>query len=110
MTLKEGTNGGTWILNVDGSSNFRGSGLGLVLTSPNRDKIEQSIKCGFRATNNEVEYEALIAGLSLAQEMGVEQLKILSDSQLVVNQINGSYQARYLKMTTYLKKALELKE
>ena len=39
MTLKEGTNGGTWILNVDGSSNFRGSGLGLVLTSPNGDKI-----------------------------------------------------------------------
>ena len=42
--------------------------------------------------------------------MGVEQLKILSDSQLVVNQINGSYQARDLKMTTYMKKALELKE
>ena len=42
--------------------------------------------------------------------MGIEQLKILSDSQLVVNQINESYQARDLKMTTYLKKALELKE
>ena len=42
--------------------------------------------------------------------MGIEQLKILSDSQLVVNQINGNYQARDLKMTTYLKKALELKE
>ena len=42
--------------------------------------------------------------------MGIEQLKILSDSQLVVNQINGNYQARDLKMTTYLKKALELKK
>ncbi|KAL5583444.1 hypothetical protein UlMin_015886 [Ulmus minor] len=91
MTLKEGTNRGTWILNVDGSSNFRGSGLGLVLASPNGDKIEQSIRCGFLATNNEAEYEALIAGLSLAREMGVEQIKILSDSQLVVNQINGKF-------------------
>lgn len=47
MTLKEGTNGGMWKLNVDGSSNFRCSELGLVLTSPNGDKIEQSIRCGF---------------------------------------------------------------
>jgi len=42
--------------------------------------------------------------------MGIEHLKILCDSQLVVNQINRSYQARDIKMTTYLKKALELKE
>ena len=42
--------------------------------------------------------------------MGIEQIKILSDSQLVVNQINATYQARDLKMTTYLKKAMELKE
>ena len=42
--------------------------------------------------------------------MGIEWIKILSNSQLVVNQINSTYQARDLKMTSYLKKALELKE
>ena len=96
-------------MNVDGSSNFRGSGPGLVLTSSSGDKIEQSIRCGFRATNNEAEYEALIACLSLAREMRIQRIKILSDSQLVVNQINGNYQASDLKMTAYMKKALELK-
>ena len=70
--MKEGPTGKeTWMLHVDNSSNFKGRGLGLVLTSPNRDKIEQSIRYDFRATNNKAEYEALIAGLGLAQEMGI---------------------------------------
>ncbi|KAL5552647.1 hypothetical protein UlMin_040048 [Ulmus minor] len=48
MTMKEGPNEkGTWTLHVNGSSNFKGSGLRLVLTSPNGDKIEQSIRSGF---------------------------------------------------------------
>ena len=42
--------------------------------------------------------------------MGIKRIKILSDFELVVNQMNGIYQARDLKMTTYLKKAMELKE
>ena len=52
---------------VDGSSNFKGIGLGIVLKSPQEDTIIHAITCDFRATNNEVEYEALIAGLTLAQ-------------------------------------------
>ena len=100
MTLGEGSNGeSTWTLHVDGSSNFKGSRLGLVLTFLNGDKIEQSIRCGFRVTNNEGEYEVLIAGLGLAKEMGIKQIKIMGDSQLVVNQMNSTYQARNLKMT-----------
>ena len=50
--------------------------------------------------NNKEEYEVLIVGLGLAKEMGIKQIKILSDSQLVVNQIKGTYQAKDLKMTT----------
>ena len=101
MTLGESSSGeGTWILHVDGSSNFKGGRLGLVITSLNGDKIEQSIRCGFRATNNEAEYEALVAGLGLAKEMRIRQIKMLSDSQLVVNQMKCTYQARDIKMTT----------
>ena len=54
------------------------------------------------------EYEALLAGLHLAKEVRAESLSIFSDSQLVVNQIQGKYQAKYAKMTAYLLKVREL--
>ena len=52
--------------------------------------------------NNEAEYEVLIAGLNIAKDMGIKKRDIRSDSQLVVNQLLGSYQARDLKMASYL--------
>ena len=97
-----------WKLSVDGSSNFKGVGLGIVLTSPEGDIIQRAIRCGFKATNNESEYEALIAGLSLARDMGITKLQVQSDSQLVVNQLQGSYQTRDTKMAAYLKIVKEL--
>ena len=63
---------------------------------------------GFRASNNEAEYEVLIVKLSLAKEMKVESLEIYSDSQLVVCQITGEYQSRGEKMAAYLQKAKDL--
>ncbi|KAL5574212.1 hypothetical protein UlMin_023809 [Ulmus minor] len=101
LNLTERSNS-KWTLTVDGSSNVNGAGIGLVLTSPERDLIQRAIRCGFKATNNEAEYEALIAGLNLAKDMGIKKLSIRSDSQLVVNQLLGSYQARDLKMASYL--------
>ncbi|XP_056685551.1 uncharacterized protein [Spinacia oleracea] len=94
----------TWTLFVEGSSNFRGAGLGVVLKSPQGDMIAQEICCDFKATNNEAEYEALIAGMTLAGELGASGLNIFSDSQLIVNQINDDYEAKDLKMTLYLEK------
>ena len=79
-----------------------GAGLGLVLISPEGDIIQQAIKCGFKATNNEAEYEALIAGLMLAKDMGIQKLDVRSNSQLVVNQLLGTYSARDAKMISYL--------
>ncbi|XP_056688541.1 uncharacterized protein [Spinacia oleracea] len=98
----------TWTLFVDGSSKFRGAGLGVVLKSPQGDMIAQAICCDFKATNNEEEYEALIAGMTLAGELGASGLNIFSDSQLIVNQINGDYEAKDLKMTLYLEKEKKL--
>ncbi|XP_031252714.1 uncharacterized protein LOC116110637 [Pistacia vera] len=97
-----------WTLSVDGSSNMNGSGLGLVLTTPEGDVIQRAIRCGFKCTNNEAEYEALIAGLSLAKEIRARRLEVKSDSQLIVNQLQGTYQARDSKMTTYLNLVKEL--
>ena len=80
-----------WTLIVDGLSNVNGVGISLVLTSPKGDLIQQAIHCGFKATNNEAEYEALIARLNLAKDMGIKKLDIRSDFQLVVNQLLGTY-------------------
>ena len=82
-----------WGLYVDGSSNDGGSEACLILVSPEGHRIHYALKFRFKASNNEAEYEALIAGLELAKEMKVESLDILSDSQLVVCQINDEYQA-----------------
>ena len=54
-----------WRVYVDGAANQRGSGVGLVLVSLERIAIEKSLKLGFSATNNEVEYEALLEGMSM---------------------------------------------
>ena len=83
--MTEGAQLGMWTLHMDGSSNIKGSGLGLVLTSLDRDMVERSINYGFKATNNEAEYEGMIAGLSLAKDIGAQRLTVCSDSQLVIN-------------------------
>ncbi|KAJ9555097.1 hypothetical protein OSB04_009711 [Centaurea solstitialis] len=92
-----------WILYVDGSSNVRGCGLGIVLKSSQGGNIVYSVRCEFKATNNEAEYEALIAGLDIALRLGAKQLHVRSDSLLVVNQVNGDCQAKDSKMMSYLK-------
>ena len=54
-----------WELYVDGAANQRGSGVGLVLVSPERITIEKSLRLNFSATNNEAEYEALLMGMMM---------------------------------------------
>ena len=69
-----------WRLFVDGAANAQGSGAGLILTSLEGIDIEYALRFGFRASNNEAEYEAVIAGLNLAHSMEVDQLEVCSDS------------------------------
>ena len=82
-----------WKLYVDGSSNDCGAGPRLMLVSPKGHKITCAFKFSFKASNNEVEYEALLAGFRLAKELKVGNLQIFSDSQLVVKQVTKEYQA-----------------
>ena len=69
-----------WRLSVDEAANAQGSGADLILTSPEGIDIEYALRFGFRASNNEAEYEAVIAGLNLAHSMEVDQLEVCSDS------------------------------
>ena len=97
-----------WRLSVDGAANAQGSGAGLILTSQDWIDVEYALRFGFQASNNEVEYEDVIAGLNLTHSMEADQLEVSSDSQLVVKQIEDSYEARGEKMILYLKKVREL--
>ena len=97
-----------WKLSVEGAANAQGSGVGLILTSLEGIDIKYTLRFGFRASNNEAEYEAVIARLNLAHSMEVDQLKVCSDSQLVVKQIEDTYEAKGEKMILYLKKVWEL--
>ena len=98
----------TWRLSVDGAANAQGSRAGLILTSPEGIDIEYVLRFRFQASNNEAEYEVVIAGLNLAHSMEVDQLEVCSDSQLVVRQIEDTYKAKGEKMILYLKKVLDL--
>ncbi|KAL0288881.1 UNVERIFIED_CONTAM: hypothetical protein Scaly_2717500 [Sesamum calycinum] len=69
------------------------------------DKFEYAIKLDFSSSNNEVEYETFLAGGELALAAGAKRIVIYSDSQLVVNQVQGSYEARDEKMAKYFLKA-----
>ena len=82
-----------WEVYVDGAANQRGSGVGLVLVSPERITIEKSLRLGFSATNNEAEYEALLMGMMMVQKMGRKTVKVYSDSKLVVGQVRGELEA-----------------
>ena len=79
------------------------SGADVVLEIPTGEKVNYALRLEFLASNNEAEYKALLAGLRLAKKVRVEQIKIHSDSQLVINQTNGDYQAEGENMAAYLK-------
>ncbi|XP_062118806.1 uncharacterized protein LOC133832486 [Humulus lupulus] len=91
-----------WTLHVNGAFNEGGVGEGIMMTGPGGHKMYCSIRFGFEASNNKVEYEALLARLELAKGLKVTHLHIFSDSQLVVFQVKGEYQARGPKMVSYL--------
>ncbi|GMH21490.1 hypothetical protein Nepgr_023332 [Nepenthes gracilis] len=84
-----------------------GSGAGVILTAPDGFEIKYSLKLDFPATNNVAEYKALLAGLRLAKECSAKRLAVHSDSELIVNQINGGFEANNPSLARYLAKARE---
>ena len=72
------------------------------MVSPNKITIEKSLRLGFSATNNEVEYETLLVGMAMVQKMGGKAVEVFSDLRLVVGQVKGELEARDLRMQEYL--------
>ncbi|KAL0430592.1 UNVERIFIED_CONTAM: hypothetical protein Sradi_0685200 [Sesamum radiatum] len=106
---EEVSKGRPWLLHVEKSSTTQGSGAGVVLTTPQGDDMEFAIKFDFKASNNEAEYEALVLGMKMAQDVGVLHLLAYSDSQLIVKQVNKEYEAKEESMVHYLQQIEELK-
>ncbi|KAL0458670.1 UNVERIFIED_CONTAM: Ribonuclease HI [Sesamum latifolium] len=98
-----------WLLHVDRSSTIQGSGAGIVITSLEGEDLEFAIKFDFKASNNEAEYEVLVAGMKMAHEVGARHLLAYSDSQLVVKQIEGVYEAMEKSMVQHLQQIAELR-
>ncbi|RVW59562.1 Gypsy retrotransposon integrase-like protein 1 [Vitis vinifera] len=97
-----------WTLQVDGASRSSGSRVGLLLQSPTREQLEQAIRLGFPASNNEAEYETILSGLDLTLALSVSRLRFYSDSQLVVRQVQKEYEAKDERMARYLTKVRDI--
>ena len=80
---------------------LRGLGAGIVLTLPKGDRLEYVLQIHFKASNNVAEYEALAHGLRLAKEIGVNRILCFGDSDLVVHQVSGEWDARDANMALY---------
>ena len=93
---------------MDGSSTQHAGGIGVVLQSPEGDKLKHKIHLQYQATNNEVEYEALLKGLELAKSVEAKSILVLEDSQLIMGQVNGMYEAKEERMRKYLSRVMHL--
>ena len=74
-----------WKVFVDGASSAMGASAGIVIITPEGIRLDHSFRLGFKASNNEAEYEAFITGLRTAFDMGARDIEVYSDSWLAAN-------------------------
>lgn len=68
-------------MHIDRASNINGAGVGMVLKFTEGRILKLAVKLGFKTSNNESGYEAIILGLRRAKALGLQNLKINCDSQ-----------------------------
>ncbi|VFR03165.1 unnamed protein product [Cuscuta campestris] len=98
----------SWTVFTDGSSAAKNSGGGVVVIAPEGFRAYYPIRFGFKASNNEAEYEALRCGLRLAAGMNATKLRVKCDSKLVVGHVSGEFETKDERMKKYTDTALEL--
>ncbi|KAK1608287.1 hypothetical protein QYE76_031960 [Lolium multiflorum] len=91
----------TWVMHFDGSKQHQGSGAGVTLKSPTGEELQYVLQIHFEATNNMAEYEALLHGLRIAKEIGIKHIICCGDSDLVAQQVAGTWNARNSVMAAY---------
>ncbi len=102
--------GGYWRLFCDGASrgNPGPAGAGAVLLDPSGHPQSRAARFLGRTTNNTAEYQAFLLGLQMALEHGVRRLQVFSDSQLLVEQVNGGYQVKSPRLKPFWRQAMNM--
>ena len=88
---------------MDSASSAMRVGARIVIVTPEGIRVEHSFRLGFKASNNETDYEALFAGLRAAFGFGAIDLEVYLDSRLVVSQVKGSFKTKDAWMISYLR-------
>ncbi|KAJ0962342.1 hypothetical protein J5N97_030170 [Dioscorea zingiberensis] len=107
-----------WRLYFDGASSIKPAlmsiipqikaRIGLVFITPEGGILRYAFSLTEPCTNNEAEYEALVAGLELAIKMGIQNIYIFGDSQLIIKQVEGDYKIYKPELLKYYKKVKNL--
>ena len=90
-----------WVMHFDGSKMKEGAGAGIVLQAPTTEKLSYVLQIHFNASNNMAEYGALLHGLHMAKEIGVKRLLCFGDSDLVVQQLDGTWDTKSPVLAEY---------
>jgi ribonuclease HI len=90
-----------WTLFFDGSARQQSAGAGVVLADPSGNQLHYVVRLEFKATNSMAEDEALIFDLSAALSLGVRQLLVKGDSQLIIKQVRGECSCNEPRLTAY---------
>ena len=90
-----------WTIHFDGSRQLEGSGAGVILASRQGDKFGYALRLMFPCTNNATEYEALLHGLRMAKEMNLSRVRCFGDSDLVAQQVSGTWDSKDPLMAAY---------
>ncbi|XP_050278024.1 uncharacterized protein LOC126719526 [Quercus robur] len=91
-----------WTVYTNGSSTSGINGVGAILLPPEKYILKYGVRLQFPTTNNEAEYVAILMRLRFAKAMGVRNLKLNSDSKLMIGQMNNEYEAKEDRMKRYL--------
>nr|KYP73827.1 hypothetical protein KK1_006484 [Cajanus cajan] len=99
------------IIHIDGSSHKQGNIICVILEGPEGITIEQSLQFGFKSSNNQDEYVALLVGLWLVDEMGAQKVMCYIDSKIAVKKnINGTFQIKEPHSLSYFHMFQRMKE
>ena len=83
---------------ADGLSSPKRGEVGVIIITSDKDMLRYGVQLQFLATNNEAEYEAILAGLRVEKALSARNLLLQSDSKLVVGQIKEEYEAKEDRM------------
>ena len=106
---------GLWTMDFDGAVGNDGAGIGIWVRSPfsTPNKVPSNVqvcsyKLAFACSNNEAEYEALIAGLKILRKLNAKRIFVHGDSELVIKELKGEYQAKHPRMRAYRNAVLDI--